>query len=273
MSDGSELKEAVQALAKDQGAEATAAFSGVLKRYADMGMQIFMPGRNDGEGFHLKVLTARGKRFAALYSHPSEARSPETNGLCLADLNQVLDAVFRDNGLSGIVIDPFTTALCLEKHFLLKCLLHGIYPAEAGRGPDEPKEWGDGIPSYTEADVMTGTEIQNFALNSVLEHDEQMRKNYTFVSSCDTPGVIPSLILEKDGQFSFVYIKGHTSQDEPELTAEETDSLQKLAQRYAASCYWAPVGFYPAEPDRYAAGLYLRGDVFICRYEGLREVL
>ena len=270
MNEVSELNSAVQDLAKNQGPESLASFSKVLRSYTDKGTWVYMPGRNDGDGFRFKVLEARGKRFAALYSDASEAPAGQAE-VCLAELNRLLDAVFHESQLAGIVIDPFTTKLCMEKHFLLKCLLHGAYPPQ-NNGGGEPKNWGDGIPSYTPEDLMTPGEIQNFAIHSVLENDTQLKQGYTFVSACDFPGAMPSLILERHGSFVFVLIKGYTGETEPVLSEAERSELLRLSERYGARCCWAAVGFVSAEPERFAAGLALRGDAYFCRYEGLRQV-
>ena len=271
MNEVSELNIAVNRLAADQSAENRFEFSRVLKSYVDGGVWIYMPGQSSGEGFSIKVLEARGKRFAVMFSDQSETGGMDMNEVCLTDINRLLDQVFSDPGLDGIVIDPFTAKLCMEKHFLLRCILHGTYPAGKSGGA-EPRNWGDGVPEYSEDDLMTPAEIQNFAIHSVIEHDDSLRKGYTFVSACDWPGAMPSMILEKEGAFSFIYIKGYAAAEEPGLTDAEKEALAKLGEKYNASCYWAPVGFFSAEPDRFAAGLALRGDGFFCRYEGLRKL-
>ena len=270
MNEVSELNSAVRELASKQGPETIAAFSKALRSFVGNSTWVSIPGRNDGDGFRFKVLEARGKRFAAMYSDSSEAPADQGE-ICLAELNRLLDEVFHEPQIAGIVIDPFTTKLCLEKHFLLKCLLHGAYPPQ-NNGGGEPKPWGDGIPAYTQEDLMTPGEIQNFAIHSLLENDTQLKQGYTFVSACDYPDAIPSLILERDGSFVFVLIKGYTGESEPMLSEEEREKLLKLSERYSAKCCWATVGFVSAEPERFAAGLALRGDAFFCRYEGLRQV-
>ena len=266
-----DLNTAVRKLVAHQSPESRAEFSVALKALAESGTWVYMPGKKEEAGFSFAVLTARGKNFAAFYSDPSEVPPERMQETCVADLDRLISQVFREQGLAGVVIDPFTHRLCLEKHALLRCLLHGGYPALESGGT-EPKNWGDGIPEYTQADLMTPAEIQNFAIHSVIEHDENLRKGYTFVSGCDYPGAMPSLILEKDGRFVFVYLKSYTASDEPVLTPEERGALLKLAEKYSGASAWAPVGFFSAEPDRFSAGLTLRGDGFFCRYEGLRSV-
>ena len=270
MNEVSELNSAVRELARKQEPETIAAFSKVLRSYVDKSSWVYMPGRNDGGDFHFKVLETRGKRFTAMYSDSSEAPSDQGE-ICLAELNRLLYEVFHEPQIAGIVIDPFTAKLCMEKHFLIKCILHGAYPPQ-NNGGSEPKNWGDGIPAYTSEDLMAPGEIQNFAIHSVLENDTQLKQGYTFVSACDSPGAIPSLILERDGSFVLVLIKGYTGQTEPVLSEAERNELLKLSERYGAKCCWATVGFTSAEPERFAAGLALRGDAFFCRYEGLRRV-
>ncbi|MBO7727725.1 MAG: hypothetical protein J6S50_04310, partial [Oscillospiraceae bacterium] len=229
MNEVSELNSTVRELACKQGPETIAAFSKALRSFVENGTWVSIPGRNDGSGFHFKVLETRGKRFAAMYSDPSEAPSDQGE-ICLAELNKLLYEVFHEPQIAGIVIDPFTSKLCMEKHFLLRNILHGAYPMQ-NNGGSEPRNWGDGIPDYTSEDLMTPGEIQNFAIHSVLENDTQLKQGYTFISACDYPGAIPNLILERDGSFVFVLIKGYTGEAEPMLSEEERDKLLILSER------------------------------------------
>ena len=269
--DSSELKIAVLNLRSSQSPDNLRSFAHVIKSYIDNNKWVHIPGNEDEKGFRMTVLERRGNHFAALYSDPTEIRNAQNDNILLIDINKLIDLVFQNKDIDGIVIDPDTTSLCLEKPFLLKCILHGSYP-EQNNGGTPQKDWGEGIPNYSDDDLMSEGEIQNFAMHAVIDNDQTLQQNYHLVSGCDYPGAIPSLIFEKGSTFIFVYIKGYVSIDEPNLTASERKVLLDISEKYNAKCYWAPVGFLSSDPARFNACLALKGDGFYCKYEGLREV-
>jgi hypothetical protein len=269
--DSSELKIAVLNLLSSQSPDNMKLFAQVLRSYIDNNTWVHIPGNEDENGFRITVLERRGSHFAAMYSDPSEIRNAEKGSILLTDINKLIDPVFQNKDIDGIVIDPYTTSLCLEKPFLLKCILHGSYP-EQNNGGTPQKDWGEGIPKYSDDDLMSEGEIQNFAMHAVIDNERALKQSYHLVSGCDYPGAIPSLIFEKDGSFLLVYIKGYVSIDEPVLTDSEKEALLEMSEKYNAKCYWAPVGFLSSDPARFEACLALKGDGFYCQFEGLREV-
>ena len=265
------LKAALLEMINDQSDKNMVNFSKVLKYYVENGVWVHMPGKQDDRGFMMKIVQSRGKLYAAMFSDPSEVRNPEKLDIIVTDINKLLDPVFQDPNISGIVIDPYTTFVCLEKRLILQCILHGTYPP-ANISNTKPYDWGDGIPRYSKDDLMTPAEIQEFAMNTILDHEPMLRDGYMLTSGWCTPGVIPTLIFEKDGLFTFIYLKSNTEMSDPELSDDEYNELKKLGEKYNATCYWAPVSFISVDPERCEAGLALKGDGFYCKYTGLIEV-
>lgn len=266
----SELNEAIKNLISDQGPDNITAFAKVLKNYIDEGVWVNMPGKNDENGFRLRIFEDRGQKLAAMFSCDSETKS-DGEDIVKADINMMLHTIFHDPTVDGIAIDPYSTSMCLVKPFLLKLILHGSYPPPDDRATP-PKNWGTGIPEYSQDDLLTEREIQNFAMHTVFDNEPELHQNMRFVSACDIPGVVPSLIFEQNNSYIFIYLKGFTTKEEPELTDEERSTLLSLAEKYGARCYWAPVGFLSSDPERFDACLALKGDGFYCKYEGLKEV-
>ena len=135
-----------------------------------------------------------------------------------------------------------------------------------------PRNWDEGIPSYNKNDLMTQGEIQNFALHTVLENDKDIVNKFSFVSACDFPSAMPSIILHSENKFAFVYVKGYATLTEPVLSEQEKIELIALCKKYNAEIYFATVGFLSTDPARFEAELALRGDGFYCKYEGLQKV-
>lgn len=270
MKEESELRKAMMAMVMDESSENIFRFSKALKTYVDECRWVHIPGMSDSRGFRTKSIVSRGEYYAAMFSDSSEIRSSVGESVILTDINKLLDSVFHSLN-NGIVIDPYGAAIFMPKAFLLRCLLHGTYPS-----PDNdetpPRDWGTGIPHYTEADIMTQAQIQDFAVYAVMDNDPILKEDLNLVSCCVIPGAVPSLIYEKFGEFLFILIKGYSTMDEPVLSSDERNAMLALGEKYNAVCYWAPVGFLSVDHDRAKVCLALKGDGFLCKYEGLREI-
>lgn len=265
------LKAAVLRLRSNPSEENAAAFAAALKALVDDGAWVHMPCRDDNGKCELQIIESRGMHFAAMFSDPSEVRKSDKYDMIITDINKLLDPVFQNDGIDGIILDPFTSSLCLEKKFLLKCLLHGGC-SKYTCNDEGKRDWGNGIPEYADDDVMTPEEIMSFAMQVIMNADERCLQGYRPVSVCDFPDVIPSMIYEKDGRFAFVYVKGNVGLKEPELSYEETEKLTALGRKYNAACFWSPVSFLSTDAARSAEELALRGDGYYCSYRGLRSV-
>lgn len=267
----SELSLAIEKLASSTSVENQKNFASVICSYVENGTWVPMPIHQEEKGMRLKIIESRGKHFAAMCSDEAEMRKDSEFDIAITDINKLIESVFQNECIDGIVINPYTTVLCLEKEFLLKCLLHAKYPEQKNM-PCPPRDWGEGIPTYNSSDLMTQSEIQNFSLHIVLDNDKDIAQKFSFVSACDYPSAMPSLILRSDKGFAFVYIKGYSSLREPVLSAEEKNELLLLGRKYSAETYFATVGLLSADPIRFQTELALRGDGFYCKYEGLQRV-
>lgn len=267
----SELTLEIEKLASNPSANNQISFAKTLTNYVEAGTWIPMPIHKDENGYRLKIIESHGKHYAAMYSDNTHMKKDSEFDVVVTDINKLIDPVFQNSHIDGIVINPYTSCVCLDKKFLLKCLLHAKYPEQNNAG-SPPKNWGEGIPHYTQSDLMTNGEIQNFSLHTVLDNDEDIQNNFSFVSACDYPSAIPNIILQSENGFAFVYIKGYTSMAEPSLSEEEKEVLLSLGQKYNAETYYATVGFLSIDPERFAAEIALKGDGFYCKYEGLKEV-
>lgn len=265
----SELYNVVDSLKKSQGPTAMRELSKVLRKYVTEGTWIPMPTIQDSKGYRLRIIESRGNAYAAMYSDNSEVKV--AGSIVMTDINKLLDPVFENPEIAGVVIDPDTTSLCLDKGFLLKCILHGYLPEQNNAGSPQ-KDRGVGIPKYTETDVMSKGEMLNFAMHTVLDNEEALN-SYTPVSACDHPDAIPNLIFESNGRFIFVVVTGYCAEETPELSADTRKLLAEYEKRFNAKCFYAPVGFRSAtDMARFNACLALKGDGFYAKYEGLEAI-
>ena len=244
------------------------AFSRILGTCINEKVWLHMPVIPDEHGEQLVLLESRGKSYAAVYSDPSQALAK--GRILWTDINNLIDPVFATPDIAGIVIDPETTVLYLDKRFILKAALHARYPGLINNGSPK-KDWGAGIPSYQEADVMTADEMLNFAIQTVVNYDKELSL-YQPISVCDHPEATPNLIYQHRDEFIFVDVVGYCAKDEPGLSAQKRELLLSLGRKYHAKCYYAAVGFLPIDAQRCAANLPLRGDGFYANYRGLQEI-
>ena len=267
----SKLTLAIEKLESNASVKNQENFAKILNHYVESSTWIYMPIHQDTNGVGLKIVESRGNHYAAICSDFDKIKKDIGFDSLQTDINKVIEAVFGNENIDGIVINPYTRPLFLDKGFLLKCLIHAKYPTQKKSG-SPPRNWGAGIPKYTEKDLMSKGELQNFSLNTVLDNDENIKNSFDFVSANDNPDVIPNLILSSNNRFTFVFVKGYTTITEPTLSEYEKQTLLDLSKKYHADCFYALVGFLSTDPARFAAELALKGDAFYCKYLGLQKV-
>ena len=264
-----ELNKRIKDLKNNESMEYFKFFAETFSRCVENNEWFTTRGSQDSAGFRMDVLTANNKHFVTAYSDNREIRQNNDCAFCTLDINKIIEPIF-DSDIDGLIIDPDTYSLCLEKDMLLKAILHG-QSEDKYRGSSGMRDWGPGIPSYSESDLMDVDEKQIFAIETLLNIEDAV-KNGDVVSIVDDPKILPSIILFIDNKLTFICVKGYTAFDEPKLSQEELSYLKDISVKFHAKCYYAPVGFMPSEPQRFQAELALKGDSYYCKYTGLQEI-
>ena len=104
-----------------QTAENIAAFEKIFKKYVDEGCWLPLICYNE-EGFRLFIVEERDKYYAAMLSHTSQLPKNVDVKVAITDINKFIDRVCENEAIDGIVIDPFTTCMFIEKYYLLKII-------------------------------------------------------------------------------------------------------------------------------------------------------
>ena len=104
-----------------QTAENIAAFEKIFRKYVEEGCWLPFICYNE-EGFRLFIVKERGKYYAAMLSHTSQLPKDIDVKVAITDINKFIDRVFGNEAIDGIVIDPFTTGMFIEKYYLLKII-------------------------------------------------------------------------------------------------------------------------------------------------------
>ena len=126
----SELTLAIEKLESNASAENQENFAKILNRYVESGTWIYMPIHQDEKGYRLKIVASRGGHYAAMCSDSDKIKKDKGFDALNTDINKIFDSVFENENINGIVINPYTSPLFLDKGFLLKCLIHAKYPTQ-----------------------------------------------------------------------------------------------------------------------------------------------
>ena len=112
---------ALKNIKKAQTVENITAFEKIFKKYVDEGCWLPLICYKE-EGFPLVIIEERGKYYAAMLSHTSQLPRDIDVKVVITDINKLIDRVFGNEEIDGIVIDPFTTGMFIEKYYLLKII-------------------------------------------------------------------------------------------------------------------------------------------------------
>ncbi|SFO17449.1 hypothetical protein SAMN05216351_10437 [Pseudobutyrivibrio sp. JW11] len=131
--------------------------------------------------------------------------------------------------------------------------------------------WGEGIPSYTEDDLLTEADMLNFAMN-FLKINELDANGFKIVAATDELGVIPNFACEKDGKTWFIVVKCAIAPDFPTMNYEEKMRFYNHAKKHCATAYFAPIGLGSHDAARFGASLALKNDGYYFKYLGLERI-
>ena len=110
------------------------------------------------------VCDEHGKRFLILYS--GKDSKPVAPDITCSDINRVIDILYKDKGLSGIVFDSDDDPI-----FITKGQINAMSRRKDPRMVK--KKYAPGVPKYTEDDLLTKDEIFDFGISVVIEELEK----------------------------------------------------------------------------------------------------
>ena len=264
------VKQAITLLMRDSGVNSQTQFAAALRKCVESGDWVpVIGGFKSNNKFWFNCVYSRNRPYLPWYTDPSEIMS-KAESTMFTDINKLIDTMFADSNIAGMIINPDTDALCIDKGYFLKIVLHSQYNTQHNVG-SAPKDWGIGIPVYVQSDLMTKNDFLNFAMHTIIDCEE--KEGYRIVSANDNPNVCPNLILEKNGELSFVVVDGYCAESEPAINEITRARVAELGKRYQAKCFWGVVGYWSAtDLLRSEKCLALKGDGFYAKYEGLRPI-
>lgn len=133
----------------------------------------------------------------------------------------------------------------------------------------EQIKWGEGIPNYDESDLMTQLEIQDFAIQVILDCSY---KEYEILGFNNRLNVYPNIFMKKENKIYAVLVRGGSVKTQPKITQHETEIMNEIAFKLNVIPLYASVGFGAANPERFDEDILLRGDGCYANFTGFEGI-
>lgn len=135
---------------------------------------------------------------------------------------------------------------------------------------DKPiKDWGFGIPNYTENDILEGLELHEYCTNIVAQsmQDEGFTIEGIIVNNTPT-----QVIANKDGKKYFVIVAGDVFPYEGKIPFSMKQRFSEFCLKQDVTPMFASVGLMSSDPERAEARLSLKYDGYYVKYEGNEDL-
>ena len=132
------------------------------------------------------------------------------------------------------------------------------------------KKWGEGIPEYTPKDLVSKEELMAMAMNRVGE--EIREKGYEIIGLKNEPNAVPNYIVKDGDNTIFIVVRVGVIPLIPKLPVHIGKAILNHAEKFGADCCFASVAFGSRDDERFSAGLLLRGDDYLCKYDGMKKL-
>ena len=131
------------------------------------------------------------------------------------------------------------------------------------------KEWGPGIPDYSEEDILQGLELHAFCTNVVAQQMQEEGFTIEGVILDQTP---TQVIANKDGNRYFVIVAGDVYPRYGRISFTMKKRFADFCLNHDAIPMFASVGLMSHDPERAEAGLALKYDGYMIRFTGLEDL-
>lgn len=119
--------------------------------------------------------------------------------------------------------------------------------------------------------IEKSLQLTHFTMTIVKEYELDVN-GYEIVSASDDVNSIPNFVVIKDGRVCFIIVHVAVAPNMPALNERLKINILRHAEKFNATCYYAPVGFGSSDGERFMASLALRGDGFYSNFRGLEEL-
>ena len=147
----------------------------------------------------------------------------------------------------------------------------GIHNLTVRKDPRlQVRDWGEGIPSYTEKDLMVEEELLDFGMEIVKDH--YIAKNeFTILESHTGVTAFPNYALQKNGEVYLLKVDVGVT-DKPTLSERDKAFYLSSSKRFNARCLYAPLALVSTDAERAKKGLALCGDGYYVNFSDVEEI-
>ena len=246
------------------GEENNKIFADFFRQMVDDNTQVYTTAKASNGGYAIDTAEHTGNVYVTMYSDSGKVKKPEGSSICTIGLSNLIDSCYANPHIMGIVINPDEDPVYMQRKDL-----QFISGKEDPRLAD--RDWGEGIPEYTDADIMVAEEAIDFGMEIVAQYG-LAPQGYELLESNNGLTAFPNFVVRKDGKLYFVAVDVALAPKIPKLDKEIVPKLLEIANEYDASILYAPVTFASADEERAQKGIALVGDQFIGKFLGFMEI-
>lgn len=260
------LTEAIKNMQADPNQDNNKVFADFFRGMVDDNTQVYTTASPSGTGYAITTAEHVGNVYVVFFSDSSYVKQPEGTKLCTIGLSNLIDSCYANPHIMGIAVNPYDD--------------HPIYiqrkDLQILSGKEDPRlqdrNWGKGIPEYTEADLMVAEEAIDFAMEIVAEYGIA-KENLKVIESNNGLTAFPNFVcLDSEGKLIFIAVDVALAPNVPKLRDDVRDKIAEIAKEQGAKAYYAPVTFASEDSERMVRGLALTGDKFIGNFLGFIEI-
>lgn len=234
----------------------------ILKKYSINDTWVYSVWK--GSTSELITHEVNGKQFIPIFTD-RELIQAKGNDVIQTSINKLIEPLLQNPKLGGIELNPFVHGFCIETGSLLEMIFGGREYYQLER-----KDWGKGIPEYSESDVLDEKSLLDFGIEVFGNYCQ--RNNILDMFCSNDIDACPNVLIKKDGKLAFVLVETAIAPKMPELSLERRQLLSTRAKHFDFDCYYAAIGFGSSDPERFDKSLALRGDGFLANFEGLQKI-
>lgn len=246
--------------------ENSTAFTQKFKEMVDDNSQVYTAVKQQENGYAIDTAEHVGNVYVIMFSDSGMAKTKDGSRYATIGVADLIKSCYKNPHIMGVAINPYdTNPIFIQRKDL-----------QVMSGIDDPRlakrDWGKGIPEYTDADLMVAEEGIDFAMEVVAAYGLQP-EGYELVESNNGLTAFPNFVVTKDNKLYFVAVDASLAPNVPKLDKEVKNKLVQIGKEQGATVLYAPVSFASADEERAAASLALVGDEYIGQFIGFVELV
>ena len=237
------------------------AFTDKFRQMVDNNDQVYTAVKKQGTGYAIDTAEHTGNVYVVMFSDSGMAKTKDGSAMATIGLANLIKSCYSNPHIMGVCINPYDEHPVYMQRKDLQ-IMSGIEDPRL-----KERNWGEGIPEYTDADIMVAEEAVDFAMEFIAAKALES-EGFELVESNNGLTAFPNFVLKKDDQLYFVAVDVALAPKVPNLKSEVKDKIVEIGNAYNAKVLYAPVSFASSDPERAEKGLALVGDEFIGQFIG-----